>query len=165
MNLAPLFLPRSWRSCFLSTGTSRLTGPQGSPCPGLWSLFSLGFLKAPAEKEEFFFFFFLFYPETPPSSCSASFILVKCNSVLDTCAHHIIMSTLVCGEAFYWAGSAEHSVGHGDSSAPALLGRDKVPSGVWTHPLGALNPFPGREERGLKVGDAVPSPPHIPPVI
>lgn len=27
------------------------TGPQGSLCPGLWSLFTLGFPEAPAEKE------------------------------------------------------------------------------------------------------------------
>ena len=56
------------------------------------------------------------------------------------------MSTLVCGEAFCWAGSAEHSVGYGGSSAPAFLGRDNVPPGVWTHPLGAsVLPQMGRE--------------------
>lgn len=35
-------------------------------------------------------------------------------------------------------------MGHGGASAPTLLGRDDVSSGVWTHPLGAFNPFPGR---------------------
>lgn len=113
---------------------------------GLCFLWASSRLKAPAEKEFFFFFFSHFYPETPPSSCSAPFILVKCNSVLDTCAHHIIMSTLVCGEAF-WVCRAQR--GHGDSSAPLLLGCENVPSDVWIHPLGALNPFPDGEARGV----------------
>lgn len=44
-------------------------GPQGSLCPGLWSLFTLGFPEAPAEKEggEFLLRFFL-NPEAPPGS-------------------------------------------------------------------------------------------------
>lgn len=151
MNLVPLFSPPSWRrSCFLSTETSRLDRAPGFTMS--WFMVSLfsglprGSRLQQRKKNSFFSFFFHFYPETPPSSCSAPFILVKCNSVLDTCAHHIIMSTLVCGEAF-WVCRAQR--GHGDSSAPLLLGCENVPPDVWTHPLGALNPFPDGEARGV----------------
>lgn len=37
---------------------------------------------------------------------------------------------------------------HGGSAAPALLGSGDVPPGIWTHPLGALNPSHVGEEEG-----------------
>lgn len=43
-------------------------GPQGSLCPGLWSLFTLGFPEAPAEKEGEFLLRFFLNPEAPPGS-------------------------------------------------------------------------------------------------
>lgn len=75
------------------------------------------------------------------------------------------MYTLMCWEAFYWVESAEpRSWG---SAGLALLGIDDVSPGTWTHPLGALNPFPGadgRKEKGsVKVYRAAFSPPHTLP--
>lgn len=60
------------------------TGPQGSLCPGLWSLFTLGFPEAPAEKEGGeFLLCFLFKPRSSSWVFSTLFILVGYNFVLD----------------------------------------------------------------------------------
>lgn len=121
-------------------------GPHSSLCPGLWSLFTLGFPEAPTEKdrEEFFL-----NPEASPSSSSIPFIFVGCNFMLDMCMQHLCTHLCVGKPS---TGLSLQSPGLGGPAGPALLGTDDVPSGTWTHALGALNPFPGEEGRREKGG-------------
>lgn len=68
----------------------------------------------------------------------------------------------MCGDASCWTGSKENE----SWGFHALLGSDGVPPGIWTHPLGALNPFPDGEEgrrRDVEVHDAASSPPNTLP--